>query len=45
MALDGSPMNDPAKAFELLNQLKTSSRMELTVKRNGKVQNFTYEIR
>lgn len=45
MALDGNPMNDPAKAFELLNQLKTSSRMELTVKRNGKVQNFTYEIR
>jgi type II secretory pathway component PulC len=38
-------MNDPGKAFELLNQLKTASRMELTVKRNGKVQNFTYEIR
>ena len=45
LALDGSPMNDPGKAFELLNQLKTASRMELTVKRNGKVQNFTYEIR
>jgi general secretion pathway protein C len=45
MALDGNPMNDPGKAFELLNQLKTQSRMELTVKRNGKVQTFTYEIR
>jgi len=45
VALDGSPMNDPGKAFELLNQLKTASRMELTVKRNGKVQTFTYEIR
>jgi general secretion pathway protein C len=45
LAVDGTPMNDPGKAFELLNQLKTASRMELTVKRNGKVQNFTYEIR
>ncbi len=43
--LNGEPINDPGKAWEMLNQLKTQSRMELSVKRDGKTSNFVYDIR
>jgi general secretion pathway protein C len=43
--LNGEPVNDPGKAFELMNQLKTASRMELCIKRGGKTNNFTYDFR
>ena len=42
--LGGEPVNDPGKAFEMLNQLKTSSHLELTIKRDGKPSTFTYDI-
>ncbi|MDR3607235.1 MAG: type II secretion system protein GspC [Oligoflexia bacterium] len=42
--LDGQPVNDPGKAFELLNSLKTRSSLELQIKRDGKSQTFSYEI-
>lgn len=43
--LNGEPINDPGKAWELLGQLKTASRMELCVKRGGRTSNNVYDIR
>ncbi|MEN9723229.1 MAG: hypothetical protein RJB38_1215 [Pseudomonadota bacterium] len=43
--IDGQSVNDPAKALELLGQLKTANHVELCVKRDGKQQNFAYDIR
>ena len=43
--LNGQPINDPGKAFELLSELKTASHLELQVKKDGKVQNYSYDIR
>jgi general secretion pathway protein C len=43
--VDGDPINDPGKAFELLASLKTRSALELCVKRGGKMNNFSYLIR
>jgi general secretion pathway protein C len=42
--IDGQPVSDPGKAFELLNSLKTRSNLELQVTRNGKMQTNSYEI-
>src|SRR5262249_17931208 len=36
LGLDGQPVNDPGKAFELLNALKTANHLELQVERDGK---------
>lgn len=44
VGVDGDPINDPAKAFELLNKLKTTNHVELTIKRDGKQQNYAYDI-
>lgn len=43
--VNGDPINDPGKAFELLGQLKTAPHLELSIKRDGKVSNFSYDIR
>lgn len=43
--IDGQPVNDPAKALELLGQLRTANHVELCVKREGRAQNFSYDIR
>lgn len=43
--LNGQGINDPGKAFEMLGELKTSSHMELCIKRDGRTQNFAYDIR
>jgi general secretion pathway protein C len=42
--IDGQPVTDPGKAFELLNSLKTRANLELQVKRDGKLQTNSYEI-
>jgi len=42
--LNGEEINDPGKAFEMLNQLKSSNHVEITIKRSGKVENFSYDI-
>ena len=42
--LNGDPINDPSKAFEMLNQLKNSNHMELQIKRDGKSSTMTYDI-
>ncbi|MBI2711865.1 MAG: PDZ domain-containing protein [Bdellovibrio sp.] len=42
--VNGSPITDPGKAFEMISELKTSSHLELQVKRDGKPQTYTYDI-
>ncbi len=43
--VNGDEINEPGKAFELLNTIKTSSHLELCVKRDGKKLSQTYDIR
>jgi general secretion pathway protein C len=43
--IDGQPVNDPAKALELLGSLKTANHVDLCVKRDGRQQQFSYDIR
>jgi general secretion pathway protein C len=43
--LNGQPINDPAKAFELLSDLKTANHLELQVKKDGRQSTYTYDIR
>ncbi len=42
--LNGQPINDPGKAFEMLSELKTSNHLELQIKKDGKQLNYTYDI-
>lgn len=42
--LNGTPINDPGKAFEMLNELKTANHLELQVKKDGKQMTYTYDI-
>jgi general secretion pathway protein C len=43
--VNGSIINDPGKAFEMLNELKTSNHLELQIKKDGKPLNYIYDIR
>lgn len=43
--LNGQPINDPGKAFELLGELKTANHLELCVKRDGRTAQHSYDIR
>lgn len=46
IGLNGEAVNDPGKAFEMLNQLKTSNHLELQIKKDdGKSLNYVYDIR
>jgi general secretion pathway protein C len=42
--LNGTPINDPGKAFEMLNELKTANHLELQVKKDSKQMTYTYDI-
>lgn len=42
--VNGEPMADPSKAFEMMNELKSSNHVEINVKRNGKEETFIYDI-
>ncbi|MCO5141533.1 MAG: hypothetical protein M9962_00415 [Oligoflexia bacterium] len=44
--INGQPVNDPARAFSLLTELKNSNtrNIELCIKRNKQVMNMSYEI-
>lgn len=44
LGVDGEPISDPGKAFEMLGMLKTRSNLELNIKRDGKEMNLTYDI-
>lgn len=41
---DGSPINDPMKAMEMLNKLKESSHLALQVKHDGRTVTYDYDI-
>ncbi len=43
--VNGENINDPARAFELMNQLKTASALELCVKRDGHQTTQSYNFR
>lgn len=43
--INGDSISDPGKAFQLFNDLKTTSHLELCVKRNGKKSTMSYDIR
>lgn len=43
--VNGEPINDPGKAFGLFNELRTSNRLELCVKRGGRKTTMNYDIR
>lgn len=42
--VNGQEVNSPTKAMELYNALKTESRLQLTVERNGREELFKYDI-
>lgn len=42
--LNSEPVNDPGKAFEMLNELKTNNHLELTVQRGGQSSTMVYDI-
>ena len=42
--LNGTPINDPGKAFEMLNELKTANHLDLQIKKDGKQMTYTYDI-
>jgi general secretion pathway protein C len=43
--IDGQPVNDPAKALELLGSLRTANHIDLCIKRENRAQTFSYDIR
>ncbi|MCM2278694.1 MAG: hypothetical protein NDJ89_11525 [Oligoflexia bacterium] len=43
--LDGQPINDPGKAFEMLSRLKDSNHLELQVKKDGRSLTYSYDIK
>ncbi len=43
--VNGESINDPARAFEMMNQLKTASQLELCVKRDGRTNTMSYNFR
>jgi general secretion pathway protein C len=43
--LNGNAINDPGKAFEMLSELKTQNHLELQVKKDGRTQTYSYDIR
>jgi general secretion pathway protein C len=41
---NGQAITDPAKAFEMVSELKSSNHMELQIKKDGKLLNYNYDI-
>lgn len=42
--VNGEPVNSPTKAMELYNALKSEGRIKLRVERNGREEDFNYDI-
>lgn len=42
--INGSPVNDPAAAFNMLTSLKSARNIELCINRNGQTMNMQYDI-
>lgn len=43
--INGDPITDPAKAIQMFGELKSMTHLELSVKRGGRTQNYSYDIR
>lgn len=43
--VNGEAVNSPTKAMELYNALRTEARIRLTVERDGRVENFSYDVK
>lgn len=43
--LNGEPINDPGKALQLFNELKTSNHLEIKIKRDGRTMVVNYDIK
>lgn len=43
--IDGQTINDPGKAFEALSRLKETNHLDLMIKRDGRQQTYSYDIR
>jgi general secretion pathway protein C len=43
-SVNGEAVNSPTKAMELYNALKSENRISITVERNGRDENFKYDI-
>lgn len=43
--VNGESLNDPAKAFQLFNEIKSISHLELCVKRNGRKIVMNYDVK
>jgi general secretion pathway protein C len=43
--VNGEPVDSPAKAMELYNQLKTSNNIKMKVERDGRDQDFEYDVK
>jgi len=43
--LNGEPINDPGKAFQLFNELRSTNHVDIKVKRNGRTMNMNFDIR
>lgn len=42
--VNGEPVNSPAKAMELYNELKSSNRIDIEIERNGRTEQLNYLI-
>jgi general secretion pathway protein C len=42
--LNGQPITDPGKAFEMLSALKEQSHVDIQIKRDGTPQSFSYDF-
>ena len=42
--VNGEPVDSPAKAVQLYNDLKTSSSISITIDRNGRPETLNYSI-
>ena len=45
VGINDEMVNDPGKAFQLFNELKTANHINIKVKRGGRVTNLNYDIR
>lgn len=43
--VNGEPINSPTKAMELYNALRTDNRIRMQVERDGRVENFSYDVK
>ncbi|MGE4233790.1 MAG: type II secretion system protein GspC [Bacteriovoracia bacterium] len=43
--INGESVNDPGKALQVFNELKTANHLDVCVKRNGRKMSLSYDIR